>query len=88
MLRSLMARLIRVERTGPYKIPPEQFPKDGKSLWICGCGLSRTMPICDQTHKARCPGEKPGVLYTYDPATKQVIDEQPDTRVGKASEGP
>ncbi len=75
-----MARLVRIEQSGPYKIPPEQFPKDGKSLWICGCGLSRTMPICDQTHKACCPGERPGTLYVYDPKTAQVVEERPDVR--------
>ena len=72
-----MPRYILIDKNGPYKIPPEQFPRDGKSLWICGCGLSSTMPICDTSHKLRCVQEEPGFIYTYDPVTKQVIDRQP-----------
>jgi CDGSH-type Zn-finger protein len=72
-----MARLIRHEQTGPYRIDPKDFPKDGKAIWICGCGLSATMPYCDKAHKA-CAAEKPGVLYVYDPVTKRVIEERPE----------
>ena len=39
-----MPRLIRHDQTGPYKIEPKDFPPDGKSIWICGCGLSANMP--------------------------------------------
>jgi CDGSH-type Zn-finger protein len=73
-----MARLIRNTHTGPHKIEPKDFPKDGKSLFICMCGLSSRLPICDGTHKTCVPQEKPGVLYEYDPGTKQVIREMPD----------
>lgn len=76
-----MARLIRLEQTGPYKIDPADFPKDGKPLWICGCGLSNRMPICDGTHKACKAGEQPGMLYRYDPKTKQVLSSEPDPGV-------
>lgn len=72
-----MARLVRIEHTGPYKIEPKDFPKDGKSIWICACGLSSTMPYCDKSHKV-CAGEQPGVLYAYDPVTKAVIGQGPD----------
>lgn len=71
-----MARLIRIDRPGPYKIEPKDFPTDGKSIWICGCGLSSNMPYCDKSHKA-CAQERPGTLYLYDPVTKAVIDERP-----------
>jgi CDGSH-type Zn-finger protein len=72
-----MPRLIRHDQTGPYRINPEDFPKDGKPIWICGCGLSSKMPYCDKAHKA-CAAEQPGVLYTYDSATKQITGSQPD----------
>ncbi len=74
-----MPRLIRIDRSTPYKIPPEEFPKDGKSLWICGCGLSRTMPLCDQTHKSCCPNEKPGELHVYDDTRTRVVEVRTDT---------
>jgi len=75
-----MARLIRIEQNGPYKIEPKDFPVGGKSIWICGCGLSNKMPYCDQTHKTCCPAEQPGTLYTYDMTTKQITGSQPESR--------
>lgn len=71
-----MARLVRHDQTGPYKIEPADFPKDGKSIFICGCGLSSKMPICDGTHKA-CRDEEPGSLYHYDGVTRKPIDPPP-----------
>jgi len=72
-----MARLIRHDQTGPYRIDPADFPKDGKAIWICGCGLSKTMPYCDKAHKA-CAAEQSGTLYIYDAKTGQVTGTQPD----------
>ena len=71
-----MARLIRNERTGPYKIEAKDFPKDGKSIWICGCGLSSTMPYCDQAHRA-CADEKPGALYVYENGVRREAPLEP-----------
>ena len=61
-----MPRLIRVTQDRPYRIPPEKFPKDGKSLWICACGLSKTMPVCDKSHTT-CDSEDPNKTYEYAP---------------------
>jgi CDGSH-type Zn-finger protein len=58
-----MARLVRQEQTGPHRIDPKDLPPD-KPIWICACGLSRTLPFCDGTHKT-CRDEQPGVLYEY-----------------------
>jgi CDGSH-type Zn-finger protein len=58
-----MARLIRSERDGPYRIDPENFP-DGKPMFICACGLSKNLPFCDGGHKA-CKSEEPGKTYIY-----------------------
>ncbi|MBM4107703.1 MAG: CDGSH iron-sulfur domain-containing protein [Phycisphaerae bacterium] len=74
-----MARLVRHEQTAPYRIDPADFPKDGKSLFICACGLTSTPPRCDASHKA-CKPEVPGMIYIYDPATKGVTDSRPDAR--------
>ena len=59
-----MARVVKIQQDRPYRISPEQFPKDGKSLWICACGLSKTMPICDKSHAA-CDTEEAGKTYEY-----------------------
>lgn len=67
-----MPRLVRHDQTGPYKIEPQNFPKDGKAIWICGCGLSRTLPHCDGSHKA-CRDEEPGATYVYDDSGRRPV---------------
>ena len=67
-----MARLIRIETNGPIEIPPSD-----KSVWICGCGLSRDLPFCDGSHK-KCKRTEPDAakLYVYDNDRKRVIEER------------
>jgi CDGSH-type Zn-finger protein len=76
-----MARLIRLEATGPYKIEPSQFPRDEqgnlKSIFICACGLTNRPPFCDSTHKT-CKNEVQGMIYEYDPQTKALKDSRPE----------
>jgi CDGSH-type Zn-finger protein len=72
-----MARLVRITHDGPYRIDPADFPKDGKPIWICMCGITSKPPYCDGTHKA-CRGEQPGLVYTYDPQTRRVTGARPD----------
>ncbi|MDX2148143.1 MAG: CDGSH iron-sulfur domain-containing protein [Planctomycetota bacterium] len=81
-----MARTIRIERSGPFKIEPHEFPTNGKPIWICGCGLSNRMPYCDGTHKA-CAGEEPGNVYVYDGATRAVVAKAPESG-GRAAGSP
>jgi len=68
-----MARLVRIEGSGPIRIDPQEKP-----VWVCGCGLSKTMPLCDKSHKAACAAEKPGVLYVYDDSRTTVVEERPE----------
>ncbi len=72
-----MPRLVRHDLMGPIKIEPQE-----KAVWVCGCGLSATFPMCDGTHKT-CHGEAPGKLYVYDPQTKQVIEEREEAGAGE-----
>jgi CDGSH-type Zn-finger protein len=71
-----MARLVRLEATMPLKIDPATLPAD-KKLSICACGLSRTFPLCDGTHKTLA-AEVPGKLYVYDRERKVVVEERAD----------
>jgi len=65
-----MARMVRFEATGPYRIDPQDKP-----VFICMCGLTRNAPFCDGTHKA-CKSEKEGAVYVYDKETGEILEEQ------------
>ena len=59
-----MVRMIRHDATGPIEVKPDP---EGKSAWICACGLSQNLPHCDGSHKL-CKvggGEEDGKLYVY-----------------------
>lgn len=77
-----MARLVKLEHTGPHKLEPANFPRDAegnlKPIFICQCGLSARFPLCDGTHKV-CREETAGMVYTYDPLTRSVVKTEPDT---------
>ena len=68
-----MARLIRHEPTGPYRIDPQDKP-----VFVCGCGLTQNLPHCDGSHAA-CRNEEPGKLYLYDAGRKKVVEVTADT---------
>jgi CDGSH-type Zn-finger protein len=63
-----MARIVRITRDGPYKIEPA----DLSPIWICGCGLSQTMPLCDKSHK-KCRDELPDSLYIYEGDSRREV---------------
>ena len=67
-----MPRMIRHDLTGPVKIEPQDKP-----AFVCGCGLTKSFPLCDGSHKA-CTNEDDSKLYTYDKARKNIVDEQAD----------
>jgi len=67
-----MPRLVRFEGNGPIRIDPQDKP-----VFICACGLTRTFPFCDGTHKA-CKGEEPGKVYVYDPQSAEIIESHDD----------
>ncbi|HVU63653.1 MAG TPA: CDGSH iron-sulfur domain-containing protein [Phycisphaerales bacterium] len=69
-----MPRLVRLTATGSIKIGPTDKP-----ISICACGLSRTFPICDGTHKqARLAETDPNALYVYDPDRRTIIETRVD----------
>lgn len=70
-----MPRLVRMTLNGPIKIEPREKP-----VWVCGCGLSQTFPICDGAHKG-CPDREkdPSALYVYDAERKRVVEQRVDS---------
>lgn len=72
-----MARLIPHDATGPIRNDPQDKP-----VFVCACGLSQNLPLCDGSHKG-CKGEEPGKVYVYDAERKTVVevrDEEPGER--------
>lgn len=69
-----MARLVRYEGTGPQEVKPQE-----KSVWVCMCGLSKSLPFCDGSHKV-ARQEEGGKLYVYDRSRcniEHVREDQP-----------
>jgi CDGSH-type Zn-finger protein len=81
-----MPRLVRMTHTGPIKIEPSEKP-----IFVCACGLSRTYPICDGTHKACRETEKDAAaLYVYDADRRFIIEtrrDEPQAPLTPPSEG-
>jgi CDGSH-type Zn-finger protein len=71
-----MPRLVRLEGTGPHKIEAKDIP-EGKALWVCQCGLSKTLPFCDGAHKHARTQEPPNTLCVYDDSRTNIIDQRP-----------
>ena len=71
-----MARLVKRLRNSPYEVTV-----GGETQYICGCGLSATLPFCDGTHKIT-QGEEPKKLYWYDEGGQRHVaaDSYPSIR--------
>lgn len=69
-----MARIVRLAAQGPVKVETQGKPV----ISLCACGLSKTFPLCDGSHKTTSRLEEPGKLYHYDPATLAVIKIEDD----------
>jgi len=68
-----MARLVRHDATGPQEIKPQE-----KSAWVCMCGLSQNMPMCDGSHKLT-KHEEDGKCLVYDKDRKTVVEVRDDS---------
>lgn len=63
-----MARLIKHERSEPY-----EFSKGSElPIYICACGLSKSKPYCDGSHKST-NHENDSDLYVYDDNNQPTV---------------
>ena len=65
-----MARMVRIDGKGPIKIEPQDKP-----VYVCGCGLSQNLPLCDGSHTA-CAREDDAKVYVYDDSRTEVVEER------------
>jgi CDGSH-type Zn-finger protein len=57
-----MTRIIEHAEASPIAVPKDSVP--GSHIHICRCGLTRSAPLCDGTHRI-ARSEKPGSLVRY-----------------------
>lgn len=71
-----MPRLVKRFRQEPYAVTV-----GGETQYICGCGLSATLPFCDGTHEIT-RDEDPAKLYWYDEDAerRETADKFPEIR--------
>ena len=68
-LEAKMARLVKHEDKHP-----KELKVGDESKWVCMCGLSKNLPLCDGTHR-QCNSEEEGKLYKYSDGQRVEVKE-------------
>lgn len=59
-----MGRLVEHEKSGPYRLDESDVDPEKGDIAICQCGLSRSFPFCDGTHR-ETESEDTDACYRY-----------------------
>lgn len=67
-----MTRIVEHSATGPIAVAKDSVP--GAHIHVCQCGLSRTPPLCDGSHRVT-RNETPGRLVRYSGTGRDLVAE-------------
>lgn len=60
-----MAREVTHEARGPAVLDEDDLDEDDGQVYVCQCGLTDDMPLCDGSHEATADEER-DVRYKYE----------------------
>lgn len=80
-----MTRIIEHTETSPIAIAKDSVP--GSHIHICHCGLTRSAPLCDGSHRV-ARQEKAGRLVRYSQQGSELVAEEVEVKPAEAQSAP